>query len=160
MGALLFEARAAAKGMRDSYTTSSMISEPERPLKRALWRGWRRRCPNCGQDTVLENYLSVKPSCTACQEDFTAARADDGPAYLTILIVGHLIAPLLHIVFVRFRPEPLVMFSFFAVGTVALSLFLLPRFKGMVIAFQWARYMHGFGSQDEAVPHEPSHPSD
>lgn len=151
---------AAAKGMKDSYTYPETTDAPVRRLRPALWRGWRRQCPNCGQDCVLENYLTVKSSCTACQEDLSAARADDGPAYLTILVVGHLIAPLLHIVFVQFRPEPLVMFSFFAVGTVALSLFLLPRFKGMVIAFQWARYLHGFGKPTQAQHDDTARPTD
>lgn len=154
MGDLHFCEICSVIGMRDTYTTQSHETQPHRSLRPALWRGWRRRCPNCGQGHVLENYLSVKDSCTSCQEDFTPARADDGPAYLTILVVGHLIAPLLHIVFVRFRPEPLVMFSVFAVGTVALSLMLLPRFKGMVVAFQWARYMHGFGKGPNYRPND------
>ncbi|MGB0570393.1 MAG: DUF983 domain-containing protein, partial [Paracoccaceae bacterium] len=67
-----------------------------------------------------------------------------GPAYLTILLVGHLMAPLLHMIFVKYRPEPLVLFTIFAVGCVGLSLYLLPRLKGAMIGFQWARLMHGF----------------
>lgn len=118
-----------------------------RELGRALRRGWRCKCPNCGNGPVLRGYLKMRESCSVCRQDFTPARADDGPAYLTILIVGHIMAPLLHIVFVNFRPDPLIMFTFFAVGCVALSLFLLPRFKGMIVAFQWAREMHGFGSE-------------
>jgi uncharacterized protein (DUF983 family) len=54
-------------------------------------------------------------------------------------------APLLLIVFELYRPEPMVLFSIFAVGCLALSLYLLPRLKGAVVAFQWARRMHGFG---------------
>ncbi|KIN73222.1 Zinc-finger protein [Sulfitobacter guttiformis KCTC 32187] len=53
-------------------------------------------------------------------------------------------APLLHIVFVQFRPEPIVLFTIFAVGTVGLSLYLLPRLKGALIGFQWAKGMGGF----------------
>ena len=53
-------------------------------------------------------------------------------------------APLLHIVFVNFRPEPITLFTIFAVGTVALSLYLLPRLKGALIGFQWAKEMGGF----------------
>ena len=75
-------------------------------------------------------------------------RADDGPAYLTILIVGHLMAPLLHVMFVNFRPDPLVLATTFTIGCVGLSLYLLPRLKGAVVAFQWARRMHGFGTAD------------
>jgi uncharacterized protein (DUF983 family) len=29
---------------------------------------------------------------------------------------------------------------------VALSLYLLPRLKGVMVAIQWARRMHGFGT--------------
>ena len=61
-----------------------------------------------------------------------------------ILLVGHLMAPLLHWVFVQWRPEPLTLFTIFAVGCVGLSLYLLPRFKGAMIGFQWAREMGGF----------------
>jgi uncharacterized protein (DUF983 family) len=53
-------------------------------------------------------------------------------------------APMLHIVFVQFRPEPITLFTIFAVGTVALSLYLLPRLKGALIGFQWAKEMGGF----------------
>ena len=56
-------------------------------------------------------------------------------------------APLLLWAYTKFEPEPLILFSVFAVGCVALSLFLLPRLKGMIVAIQWARRMHGFGSE-------------
>jgi uncharacterized protein (DUF983 family) len=58
---------------------------------------------------------------------------------------GHLLAPMLMFVFVRWRPDPWLMASFFAAGCVALSLFLLPRIKGTMIGLQWAKRMHGFG---------------
>nr|WP_319949256.1 DUF983 domain-containing protein [uncultured Shimia sp.] len=122
--------------------TTAMVED--RPLRPALFKGWRRKCPNCGNGPMLKGYLKVRDSCPVCREDLTPQRADDGPAYLTILIVGHLMAPLLHIVFVAWRPEPLILFTIFSVGCVALSLYLLPRLKGVVVAFQWARRMHGF----------------
>ncbi|MCP9481708.1 DUF983 domain-containing protein [Shimia sp. CNT1-13L.2] len=127
---------------------TSVAKAPERALWPALFKGWRRKCPNCGSGPMLKGYLKVRSTCSVCREDLSPQRADDGPAYLTILIVGHLMAPLLHIVFVRWRPEPLIMFTIFAVGCVALSLYLLPRLKGVVVAFQWARRMHGFGTDD------------
>jgi uncharacterized protein (DUF983 family) len=117
--------------------------------KRALWpalaRGWRRRCPNCGSGPLLKSYLKVNNSCAVCREELHHHKADDGPAYLTILIVGHLMAPTLHFAFVTWRPDPMTLFTIFAVGCVALSLYLLPRLKGAIVALQWARLMHGFG---------------
>lgn len=118
----------------------------ERPLRPAMVRGWRGRCPNCGAGPLLSGYLTVRDACPVCGEVLHHQRADDGPAYLTILIVGHLMAPLLLWSFIRFRPDPLVMLAVFSVGTVALALFLLPRLKGVMVAIQWARRMHGFGA--------------
>ena len=124
----------------------------ERPLAPALRNGWRRRCPNCGSGALLRGYLKVHDDCAVCHQELYHHRADDGPAYLTILIVGHLMAPLLHLAFVTWRPEPLVLFTIFAIGCVALSLYLLPRLKGAVIGFQWARRMHGFGMGRDTAP--------
>ena len=88
----------------------------------------------------------MRDTCPVCEEDLSHHRADDGPAYLTILVVGHLMAPLIHFAFVHYRPDPLVLATVFTLGTVGLSLYLLPRFKGMVVNIQWARRMHGFGA--------------
>ncbi len=125
-------------------TADPDTEQAERPRLPAMRRGWRGRCPSCGAGPLLFGYLKVRDHCTVCEQEFHHHRADDGPAYLTILLVGHLMAPLLHIVFVQFRPEPIVLFTIFAVGTVGLSLYLLPRLKGALIGFQWAREMGGF----------------
>ena len=117
----------------------------DRPVWQAMARGWRRKCPNCGSGALLHSYLKVNDSCSVCDQPLHHHRADDGPAYLTILLVGHLLAPALHISYVAWRPDPLTMFTIFAVGCTGLSLYLLPRLKGVMIGFQWARRMHGFG---------------
>ena len=119
----------------------------ERPVRPALMRGWRRRCPKCGAGPMLEGYLKVREACPVCQEELHHQRADDGPAYLTILLVGHLMAPVILWTFTEFRPDPLVLATIFSVGCTALSLYLLPRFKGAMVALQWAKRMHGFGEQ-------------
>ncbi|MEL6508839.1 MAG: DUF983 domain-containing protein [Pseudomonadota bacterium] len=118
----------------------------ERLLRPAMMRGWRRKCPCCGTGPMMGGYLKVRDHCTVCGEELSHHRADDGPAYLTILIVGHIMAPLMHIAFVRYRPDPLLMATAFTIGCVALSLYLLPRLKGVVVSLQWAKRMHGFGA--------------
>lgn len=129
-------------------TATAMPTEEsfaERPLWPALRNGWKRCCPSCGAGPLMRGYLKVRDTCPVCSEELHHQRADDGPAYLTILIVGHLLAPLLMFVFVHYRPEPLTMITGFSIGTVALSLYLLPRLKGAMIGLQWAKRMHGFG---------------
>ena len=118
---------------------------PVRELKPALFRGWKRRCPQCGKGPLMKSYLKVRDTCPVCGEAMHHHRADDGPAYLTILIVGHIMAPTIGWAFTTFRPEPMVLATVFTIGCVALSLFLLPRLKGAIVGFQWAKQMHGFG---------------
>ncbi|MDD8021695.1 MAG: DUF983 domain-containing protein [Paracoccaceae bacterium] len=127
-------------------TMNQTDTEDDRPVGRAITRGLMCRCPACGRGRLLSGYLTVRASCPACGEDFTPQRADDGPAYLTILIVGHLMAPAILWAFIAYRPSPQTLIAIFATGTVALSLALLPRMKGMIVGIQWSRRMHGFGA--------------
>ncbi len=118
-----------------------------RPVRSAMLRGWRRKCPNCGTGPMMKSYLKVRDTCPVCDEELFHHRADDGPAYLTILIVGHLMAPLIIWSFTEFRPDPMVLASVFTVGCVALSLYLLPRLKGAIVGLQWAKRLNGFGKK-------------
>ena len=129
----------------DTLTIDSVELDPPRDLKRAMTRGWRRRCPSCGSGPMMRSYLAVRDNCPICHEELHHHRADDGPAYLTLLIVGHVMAPLIIWAFTTFRPEPMVLASVFTVGCVALSLYLLPRLKGAIVGLQWAKRLHGFG---------------
>ncbi|MFN3410309.1 MAG: DUF983 domain-containing protein, partial [Limisphaerales bacterium] len=43
--------------------------------------GWRRVCAHCAS-------RARRGACPACGEDLHHQRADDGPSYLTILLVG------------------------------------------------------------------------
>ena len=94
---------------------------------------------------MMRSYLKVRDACPVCGEELHHHRADDGPAYLTLLIVGHLMAPLIIWAFTEFRPDPMVLATVFTIGCVALSLYLLPRIKGAIVGLQWAKRMHGFG---------------
>jgi uncharacterized protein (DUF983 family) len=64
-----------------------------RPWFASLRRGWRGRCPRCGEHTLFSSYVKMAPACSACGLDFEPFRADDAPAYFTILLVGHIIIP-------------------------------------------------------------------
>src|SRR5437899_10541218 len=65
--------------------------------KRDLWsslkRGFRGRCPRCGEGKLFRAFLKVDNRCSVCGLDFTPHRADDLPAYLVIIIVGHIVVP-------------------------------------------------------------------
>ena len=135
-------------------TPPDTADHDDRALGPALRRGWRCRCPNCGEGRLFTSYLKVRDTCDVCAEALHHQRADDGPAYLTILIVGHILAPLLFYVFVHYRPDPWVLAAIFTTFTVALSLYLLPRLKGGLVALQWSKRMHGFGHGPNEQVHD------
>lgn len=116
----------------------------ERPLKPAIMNGFRLKCPNCGEGKLLHSYLKVNDTCSECGQELFHARADDGPAYLTILLVAHILGFGLHFIYGQFRPEPLTLALTMSAITIGASLFLLPRMKGFIIAYQWAKRLNGF----------------
>lgn len=124
--------------------TGTKATQDDRPTGPAIRHGLKKHCPNCGEGALFSGYLKVVDTCPNCGEELYHHRADDGPAYLTILLVGHILGFAIHLMWVQFRPEPLTMAVVLSVSAVALSLYLLPRMKGMVVAIQWARRMHGF----------------
>lgn len=134
-----------AKQTLDLPGIAPALAEDDRPLWPAVLRGWRCRCPACGAGPILRGYLKVRETCPSCGEALHHHRADDGPAYVTILIVGHIIGPLMLFLYAHWEPDPLIIATLLSVGSVGLSLYLLPRLKGAFIGLQWAKRMHGFG---------------
>lgn len=118
----------------------------DRPMGPAMLRGWRRRCPNCGAGPLLKGYLTVRAACPVCGEDLHHQRADDAPPYFTIFAVGHIVIPLMLVVEKLWQPALWIHFAMWLPLTVALTFWLLPRFKGAVIGLQWALRMHGFAA--------------
>jgi uncharacterized protein (DUF983 family) len=133
-------------------TTPSPTADT-RPLWPSLARGWRRRCPACGEGAMLDGYLTVRDACPACGEALHHQRADDGPAWLTIVVAGKIMAPVMLAVWEFWRPDPLVMALALSVTFGTIALWLLPRFKGGFIALQWSQRMHGFGDPQGVPAH-------
>lgn len=131
--------------MRDTATDQPPADD--RPLMPALMRGWRQRCPNCGGGPMMKGYLTVRRSCPSCGQALHMHRADDMPAWATMVIVGKLIVVPLLYVELSYSPPLWVHWSVWPVLAAALVFGLLPRIKGMVVAMQWAWRMHGFGEE-------------
>lgn len=117
----------------------------------AIKRGLHGRCPNCGEGRIFRAFLKVGDSCPACGEALHHHRADDLPAYLVIVIVGHIVVPLALAVETRFAPPIPLQLAIYLPLTLVLSLVLLQPVKGAVVGLQWAFRMHGF---DDTSPEE------
>jgi uncharacterized protein (DUF983 family) len=120
----------------------------KRDVWTALKRGFRGRCPRCGQGKLFRAFLKVDDHCSVCQLDFTPHRADDLPAYLVIVIVGHIVVPMILWIETDYSPSIALQLSIYLPLTLILSLALLQPVKGAVVAIQWALRMHGFDEQN------------
>jgi uncharacterized protein (DUF983 family) len=110
----------------------------------ALWRGFRGRCPACGEDRMFGAFLKVADRCPHCGEELHHHRADDFPAYLVIVIVGHLIVPMILVVEATYAPPLLLQLLTWLPLTIISALLLLQPIKGAVVGLQWQLGMHGF----------------
>ena len=114
----------------------------------------RGRCPRCGEGKLFRAFLKVDDHCPACQLDFTPHRADDLPAYLVIVIVGHVIVPMILWIETDYSPSVSLQLAVYLPLTLIMSLVLLQPVKGAVVGVQWALRMHGFDDNvsDELSP--------
>jgi uncharacterized protein (DUF983 family) len=128
---------------------------PARPLLNAMWNGCRGRCPKCGEGKLFSSFLKIVPACSACGEEMHHHRADDLPAYLVVVIVGHVIIGAFMGVEATSTLSTWQHLAIWAPLTVAMSLALLRPIKGAVVGLQWALYMHGFGGERDALETHP-----
>ena len=118
-----------------------------------LGRGLTCRCPNCGRGKLFRGYLKVRSPCLVCGDDNAAYPLDDFPPYLTILVVGHLVVPLLIWTDLRYAPPVWLESAIWLPLTVILCLLLLPRMKGATAGLCWAL---GLSRPDQSLP-PPAH---
>ncbi len=125
----------------------------------SIKRGWAQRCPQCGDGALYHKYLKVNEACPACGEELHHHRADDAPPYFTMTITAHIIVGGILLIERNFALEMWIQLAIWLPVTVLLSLWLLPRIKGALIAYQWANRMHGFGSEQiEGADLPPAEP--
>lgn len=127
---------------------------PRRSLVEAMRRGFKQRCPNCGKGALFYKYLKTNDRCAECGQELFHHRADDAPAYFTIVIVGHIVVAVLLAMEKAFAPPTWVSLAVSLPITLLSALWLLPRIKGALVGLQWALYMHGFGGVEPA-PEQP-----
>lgn len=124
-------------------------TSPDGPT--AVWRGFRGRCPRCGEGRLFGRFLKVAEECPDCGLRLAHHRADDFPPYIVMFVVGHLVGYGIYAVETRVDDVPMwlhaALWPSLAIG---LSLALLQPVKGAVVALQYALGMHGFGQSGTA----------
>lgn len=120
------------------------MQEISHALAPSVLRGVQGRCPACGNGRLFWKYLKVNGRCESCDQDLARYPADDGPAYLTILLMGHLVVAPMLIFPIVWRSNPLYSVPIILVAIAIVTLLALPRVKG-----GWVGLMHALGVKRE-----------
>lgn len=109
-----------------------------------LLRGLKGQCPACGKGRIFGKLLKSETKCSACGEEFHHHRADDFPAYIVVVLVGHIIVPLALYLEKHYSPDYWVHVALWLPMMLVLAILFLQPVKGAVIALQWHVGLHGF----------------
>jgi uncharacterized protein (DUF983 family) len=108
------------------------------PLLPSMGRGLRGLCPHCGEGRLFYRYLKVSPGCPVCVHDLDQYPSDDGPAYFTILLVGHAVVLPLLLFPILWKAPAAIIVPCVLIPLAGLTMAVLPRVKGAVIGALYA----------------------
>jgi len=112
----------------------------------ALLRGIKGKCPRCGGTHLFARFLKPVERCRMCGQNWTLHSADDFPPYVSILLTGHIMAPVIIALGSRDSLPAWAMMLIVAAMAIVLLISLLQPAKGGIIALQWWLGLHGFAS--------------
>jgi uncharacterized protein (DUF983 family) len=115
-------------------------------LFQSLARGFRCRCPSCGEGQAFRAFLKVRETCTACGEELHHHNADDLPAYIVVFMVGHVLLSMILWMEVAYKPAYWIYAATLLPVAAAMSFGFIQPVKGAVVALQWHMGMDGFAS--------------
>src|SRR3569833_4164641 len=119
-------------------------------LEKPVVRGLMGRCPHCGEGKMFRAFLKVADNCPACGEELHHHRADDFPAYLVIIITGHILVPIVLAVETEIVPPIWLSVTLWPALAFVMALALLQPVKSAVVAIQWYGGLHGFEAAKKA----------
>lgn len=134
----------------DNITVAAVARILPGGFGQAVWRGFRGRCPACGEGRMFRAYLKVADACPHCGEELHHHRADDFPAYLVIAITGHILVPIVLAVETHIVPALWVSVALWPSLAFIMAMSLLQPVKGAVVAIQWFGGLHGFDAARKA----------
>lgn len=115
----------------------------DRPTFRSIFRGIAHRCPNCGEGALYRGYLKAVGTCDRCGESFVGMRTDDAAPWLTMVVVGHIVLPLLLLSEKFFEPPTWVQMVVWIPVALVLTFLCLPRAKGAILGLMWSKGLQG-----------------
>ena len=102
-----------------------------------LLSGLLKKCPHCGKGNLYSKYLKFYSHCSICGEEFHSYRTDDFGPWLSIIISGHIIVPLVLSMEQNFKIDLWIQALIWIPITTVVVLFLLPISKSICLSILW-----------------------
>jgi uncharacterized protein (DUF983 family) len=129
-----------------NHAPRAAVSLPHK-WRDACLRGILCRCPRCDTPGMFRKWLKPVDQCRACGQAWSVERADDFPAYISIFITGHLMAPLMILLIADFGVSAWATLAIILPLAVAMMLAILQPAKGAVLATMWWSGMGTFARE-------------
>lgn len=115
---------------------------------RSAWKtGFRGRCPRCGEGQLYNGFLAVADRCSVCDLDYSFENAGDGAVPFLILLIGSIGVGLGAWVLLAFDAPVWVPILVSAPICIFLTIILLPKAKGLLIALQYVHDVRDTGME-------------
>jgi len=118
-----------------------------RNFKSLVQKVLTQSCPKCGHGKIFSKYITLKKECNHCGQSFEKLKADDGPAWLTMMLVGHLIIPTMLSVEMSYNLPLWLSITLWPFSLALLSLLCLPFAKAFFVNMIWR------GIDKDVLPH-------
>lgn len=105
-------------------------------VKMALWRGWKRKCPHCGEGAIYRRWLKLHERCAVCGLRYLP---DQGDLFGPLILLDRVLFLIPFIVLFYFRLWHPNLAIFILVGgamTFAL-VYTMPHRNGISLAFDY-----------------------
>lgn len=113
-----------------------MPTPPLPNLRTLLRRGWRKKCPQCGQGDLYQRWLRLKDRCPVCGLQYLADQGDlMGPLMLLDRVL--FIVPIVVFFFLKGWHPSLGAFAVFCGIMLFLFVYTVPNRNGVSVAFDY-----------------------
>ena len=113
-------------------------------LMEAMIRGICGTCPRCGEAALFRKWLKPVERCGSCGQDWSTQRADDFPAYVSIFVTGHVMAPIFIWLLLDVGLSAWMVAGIGLPVSFAMAVAIIHPAKGATIALMWWMGMSGF----------------
>ncbi len=112
------------------------MNDPIPPLKTLLWRGARKKCPQCGCGVLFKRWTTLNENCSACGLKLLE---NEGDLWGYLVIVDRLLFlfPLIAVIYFQINQPDSVWMYIVGIGLALALVLTLPHRTGMSVAFDY-----------------------